>query len=128
MIIASIMKPAYFIIWFSFNINFRFSIKLCSRAQQVKIAQYGNRKQNGRFTLFSNKFLSNIYSILFDCVYCEWIKTLFQKPQQDLGLSYMSCKMLEPKGSAAFLKLTFYTILKFVSHDVWNEDINKLIR
>ena len=45
-----------------------------------------------------------------------------------LGLSYMSCKMLEPKGSAAFLKLTFYTILKFVSHDVWNEDINKLIR
>ena len=30
-----IMKPAYFIIWFSFNINFRFSIKWCSRAQKV---------------------------------------------------------------------------------------------
>ena len=31
----SIMKPAYFIIWFSFNINLRFSIKWCSRAQKV---------------------------------------------------------------------------------------------
>ena len=31
----SIMKPAYFIIWFSFNNNFRFSIKWYSRAQQV---------------------------------------------------------------------------------------------
>ena len=28
-------KPAYFIIWFSFNINFRFSIKWYSRAQKV---------------------------------------------------------------------------------------------
>ena len=27
----SIMKPAYFIIWFSFNNNFRFSIRWCSR-------------------------------------------------------------------------------------------------
>ena len=28
-------KPAYFIIWFSFNINFRFSIKWYCRAQKV---------------------------------------------------------------------------------------------
>ena len=31
----SIMKPVYFIIWFSFNINFRLSIKWYSRAQKV---------------------------------------------------------------------------------------------
>ena len=31
----SIMEPAYFIIWFSFNNNFRFSIKWYSRAQKV---------------------------------------------------------------------------------------------
>ena len=31
----SIMKPAYFIIWFSLNINSRFSIKWCSRAQSL---------------------------------------------------------------------------------------------
>ena len=35
MIIGQFMKPAYFIIWFSLNINFRFSIKWCSRAQKV---------------------------------------------------------------------------------------------
>jgi len=97
----SIMKPAYFIIWFSFNINFRFSIKWCSRAQKVKYTimwstpavwkQYNKMavlhfflvnspliyilfytcsmetvQQNGRFTLFSCKFPSNIYSILYD--------------------------------------------------------------
>ena len=28
--------------------------------------QYGNSTTNGRFTLFSSKFHSNIYSILFD--------------------------------------------------------------
>ena len=67
----SIMKPAYFIIWFSFNINFRFSINWCSRAQQVikhKYVKYTcsmeTVQQNGRFTLFSGKFLS-IYSILY---------------------------------------------------------------
>ena len=66
----SIMKPAYFIIWFSFNINFRFSIKWCSRAQMViwhKYVKYTcsmeTVQQNGRFTLFSSKFPSNIYSI-----------------------------------------------------------------
>ena len=31
----SIMKPAYFIMLYSFNINLRFSIKWCSRAQKV---------------------------------------------------------------------------------------------
>ena len=31
----SIMKPANFIIWFSFNINFRFSIKWCSRPKRL---------------------------------------------------------------------------------------------
>jgi len=31
----SIMKPAYFIIWFSFNINFRFSIKWCSGPKKL---------------------------------------------------------------------------------------------
>jgi len=35
MIIGQFMKPAYFIIWFSLNINFRFSIKWYSRAQKV---------------------------------------------------------------------------------------------
>ena len=36
----SIMKPAYFTIWFSFNINFRFSIKWYSRAQKVVQHKY----------------------------------------------------------------------------------------
>ena len=36
----SIMKPAYFIIWFSFNIDFRFSIKWYSRAQKVILHKY----------------------------------------------------------------------------------------
>ena len=68
----SIMKPAYFIIWFSFNNNFRFSIKWYSRAQKViqhKYVKYTwsmeTVQQNGRFTLFSSKFPWNIYSILF---------------------------------------------------------------
>ena len=68
----SVMKPAYFIIWFSFNNNFRFSIKWYSRAQQVKWHKYVKYTcsmetvhQNGRITLFSSKFLS-IYSILYD--------------------------------------------------------------
>jgi len=66
------MKPAYFIIWFSFNINFRFSIKLYSGVQKViqdKYVKYTcsmeTVQQYGRFTLFSSKFHSNIYSILF---------------------------------------------------------------
>ena len=61
----SIMKPVYLIIWFSFNNNVRFSIKWYSRAQQVikhKFVKYTcsmeTVQQNGRFTLFSNKFLS----------------------------------------------------------------------
>ena len=68
----SIMKPAFFIIWFSLNINFRFSIKWCSRAQKVIKRKYVKYTcsmetvhQNGRFTLFSSKFHSNINSILF---------------------------------------------------------------
>ena len=55
----------------SFNINFRFSIKGYSRAQKViwhKYVKYTcsmeTVQQNGRFTLFSSKFPSNIYSIL----------------------------------------------------------------
>ena len=66
------MKPAYFIIWVSFNINFRFSIKWCSRAQKViehKFVKYTcsmeTVQQNGRLTLFSSKFPSNIFSILY---------------------------------------------------------------
>jgi len=27
--------------------------------------QYGNSSKNGRFTVFSSKFLSNLYSILY---------------------------------------------------------------
>ena len=68
----SIMKPAHFIIWFSFNVNFRFSIKWYSRAQKViqhKYVKYTcsmeTVQQNGRFTLFSCKFHSNVYSTLF---------------------------------------------------------------
>ena len=30
--------------------------------------QYGNSTKNGRFSLFSSKFHSNIYSILFGCI------------------------------------------------------------
>ena len=33
----SIMKPAYFIIWFSFNINFRFSIKGPKRLYSINV-------------------------------------------------------------------------------------------
>ena len=68
----SIRKPTYFIIWFSFNINFRFAIKWCSRAHKVILRKYVKYtcsmetvQQNGRFTLFSSKFHSSIYSILF---------------------------------------------------------------
>ena len=61
-----IMKPAYFIIWFSFNIDFRFSIKGCLQGPKGYMAQICEvHLQNGRFTLFYSKFLSNIYSILF---------------------------------------------------------------
>ena len=69
----SIMKSAYFIIWFSLNNNFRFSIKWYSRAQKVIKHKYVRNtcsmetvQQNGRFTLFSSELPSNIYSILFD--------------------------------------------------------------
>ena len=60
----SIMKPTYFIILFSFNINFRFSIKWYSREGKYTCSMETVR-QNGRFALFSSKFPSNIYSILF---------------------------------------------------------------
>ena len=70
----SIMKQAYFIIWFSFNINFRFFIKWYSTAQKVMQRKYvkytcsmDTVQQNGRFTLFSSKFHSDIYSILLGC-------------------------------------------------------------
>ena len=70
----SIMKPAYFIIWFSFNINFIISIKWYSRAQKViqhKYVKYTcsmeTVQQNGRFTLFSSKFHSNIFHSLWPC-------------------------------------------------------------
>ena len=63
---------AYFIIWFLFNNNFRFSIKWYSRAQKVIKQKYVKYtcsmetvQQNGRFTLFSSKFPTNIYSILY---------------------------------------------------------------
>ena len=76
----SIMKPAYFIIWFSFNNNFRFSIKWYSRAQKViwhKYVKYTcsmeTVQQNGRFTPFSiSKFHSNIYSILYGFSTSDW--------------------------------------------------------
>ena len=61
----SIMKPAYFIIWFSFNINFRFSIKWSYHKYVKYTCSMETVQQNGRFTLFSSKFHSNIYSILF---------------------------------------------------------------
>ena len=72
MIIGQLWNHAYFIIWFSFNINFRFSVKCCSRAQKVIYHKYVKYicsmetvQQNGRFPLFSSKFHTNIYSILF---------------------------------------------------------------
>ena len=71
----SVIKPAYFIIWFSFNINFRFSMKWYSRAQKVIYHKYVKYtcsmetvQQNGRFTLFSSKFPSNIFSILYGII------------------------------------------------------------
>ena len=64
----SIEKPAYFIIWFSFNNNFRFSIKWYSRAQRVILHKYVKYtcsmetvQQNGRFNFFFSKFLSKCY-------------------------------------------------------------------
>ena len=69
----SIMKPAYFIIWFSFNINFRFSINdvpgpksLYSANMWSTQVQYGNSTTKWPLYTFSSKFPSNIYSILFD--------------------------------------------------------------
>ena len=60
-----------------FNNNFRFSIKWYSRAQKVIKHKYEKYtcsmetvQQNGRFTLFSIKFPSNIYFILFGHVRC----------------------------------------------------------
>jgi len=62
----------YFIIWFSFNINFRFSIKWCSRAKRIYSTNMWSTpavwKQYNKMAVlhfFSSKFLSNIYSILF---------------------------------------------------------------
>ena len=67
-----IIEPAYFIIWFSFNINFRFSINWCSRAQKViqhKYVKYTCSiwKQYNKMAVlhFLSKFHSNIYSLLF---------------------------------------------------------------
>ena len=75
----SIMKPAYFISRFSSILIFRFSIKWYSGAQKViqhKYVKYTcsieTVQQNGRFTLFSSKFHSNIYSILY--VYTKYGK------------------------------------------------------
>ena len=72
------MKPAYFIIWFSFNNNFIFSIKWYSRAQQVIYHKYVKYtcsmetvQQNGRFTLFSSKFHSDMYSLVLRVPNCE---------------------------------------------------------
>ena len=86
---CSIMKPAYFIIWFSFNINFRFSIRWYSKAQKVIEHNYVKYtcsmetvQQNGRFTLFPSKFNSSIYSILL------LIAPLIPKIQQVTLLSF----------------------------------------
>ena len=87
----SIMKPAYFIIWFAFNINFRFSIKWYSKAQKVikhKYVKYTCSmeivQQNGRFTLFSSKFHSNICSILFGCNRQIIILTFFYRGSMNI--------------------------------------------
>ena len=39
--------------------------------------QYGNSTKNGCFTLFSSKFPSNIYSILFDYFILVFISILY---------------------------------------------------
>ena len=72
----SIMKPAYFIIWFSFNINFRLSKKWCSRPQKVIKHKYVSYtcsmetvQQNGRVTLFPVN--SSLIYILFSLLIYE---------------------------------------------------------
>ena len=101
----SIMKTAYFIILFSFNINFRFSIKWCSRAQKVIQHNYVKYtycmetvQQNGRFTLFLVNSTLYMY-ILFSLVktaYYPFGPKFVEATHMTPGTIYI-CKLLQNK-------------------------------
>ena len=120
------MKPAYFIICFSFNNNFRFSIKGYSRAQQVIKLKYVKYtcsmetvQQNGRFTLFSSKFLS-IYSILYgQCTACLPIR--IQQCTACLPSRIQQCTACLP--SRIWQCTAMFTYLDLVEYYVLTQDL-----
>jgi len=63
-------------------------------------------QQNGRFTIFSNKFPSNIYSILFEsCRNIEIQLYMLQYRNTDIMLKYRNTAiMLKYRNTAIMLK------------------------